>query len=132
MDTNGVGQRHLVREGRIEVVFVGTNDNQADALTKPLIPRDSLCNLRDQMLGLTPVTCRVMAGPCYGRGTKNQRRRRQWRTTQGNPWRKEGELRAPNPGLNKPYHSNRRGGPHRKYHGSPTFKRNVPGGIIQN
>ena len=50
--------KDMIREGRVEVVFVGTKDNVADALTKPL-PRDSFCNLRDQMLGLVPVTCRV-------------------------------------------------------------------------
>jgi hypothetical protein len=51
--------KDMIREGRIELAFVGTKDNVADALTKPL-PRDSFRLLRDQMLGLTPVTCRMV------------------------------------------------------------------------
>ena len=50
--------KDMISEGRVELVFVGTKDNVADALTKPL-PRESFKILRDQMLGLTEVTCRA-------------------------------------------------------------------------
>ena len=48
----------MIKEGRVELIFVGTKDNVADALTKPL-PRESFKILRDQMLGITEVTCRA-------------------------------------------------------------------------
>ena len=51
--------KDMIREGRIELAFGGTKDNGANAHTKPL-PRESFRLLRDQMFGLTPVTCRVV------------------------------------------------------------------------
>ena len=50
--------KDMIKEGRVELIFVGTKDNVADALTKPL-PRESFKILRDQMLGITEVTCRA-------------------------------------------------------------------------
>jgi hypothetical protein len=46
--------RDCIASGECRVIYVNSKQNIADIMTKPL-PRDTFCNLRDQIMGYSKV-----------------------------------------------------------------------------